>query len=40
MNDTKDSSIGTLLADSENFRRTAVEETSSFREYMAREGVQ
>lgn len=40
MRDTKDSSIGTLLADSENFRRTAVEETSSFREYMAREGVQ
>ena len=37
--DEKSNTIAALMVDDENFRRAAHEDTRSYREYIAREGV-
>ena len=38
--DSRDNSLAAIMADPENYRKTAEEGTSAWREYIAREGVQ
>ena len=37
--DSRYNSIAALMVDDKNYRETAMEDTRSYREYMAREGV-